>query len=86
MVVVPRGTDCVTVDSTGRNVFVRYRVCVTPECEMYLLRQETLEIIAPTGGQYRVLTPDHTSVQRLGLPPRSAPLPDRLCRAPEKAG
>lgn len=75
MTVIPTGTDTVTSDSAGRTVFMRYRTCTTPGCEMYLIRRTTYEVAAPVAEPLCVLSPELSNLRKLGLPPRSIPLP-----------
>lgn len=76
MTVIPGGV--VVTDAAGRAVYRRCRVCVTPGCEMYLLRRATFEVAAPLSPSVEVMRPDYSQIRRLNLAPRAAPAPDPL--------
>lgn len=81
MFVIPCGT--VMSDASGRTVYRRYRVCITPSCSLYLIRRETFEVAAPLRPDAKLLPADKHQLARLGLPERTSPLPELLC-TPER--
>lgn len=65
-------------DAGGRVVYRRYRACTNPDCELYLVRRETLEVFAPLRPDAAVLPPYNHNVKtavKRRLPHRTAPFP-----------
>lgn len=63
-------------DANGRVLYRRFRVCANTACKFYLIRRTTLEVVTPLAPQVRVVSPDLDNLKRLGLPRRTAPLPE----------
>lgn len=79
-VVIPNAV--IVTDDAGNTIYRRFRTCVNPDCEVYLIRRETFEVFAPLLPDSVIFPAKMANLRqmvRLGrLPERSAPFPMHL--------
>lgn len=56
-------------DSTGRLFYRRYRVCVDPTCDFYLVRRESYEFMAPLS-EVKLYSHNNKQLSKYSLSPR----------------
>lgn len=71
-------TARVIEDATGRMVYHRYRTCTNPDCDLYLVRRNTLEVFVPLEPDAPFVPPSNSNLKKLALPRRTAPFPLEL--------
>lgn len=82
MVVIPSGSN--VEDAARRVMYRRHRVCINPECSLYLIQRETFEVMSPLALNAPLVSTTNSKLRHLKLPPRNRELPHQSFRAPQR--
>ncbi|MHA0043890.1 hypothetical protein [Deinococcus sp. PEB2-63] len=63
-------------DINGRVLYRRRRTCTNIHCEFYLIAREAFEFAAPLTSDMQIVSPYLSTLSRIKLPRRTAPLPE----------